>query len=227
MADPRDDPRKADAGPDILANERARQEVANQQATQVVTEAVRRANNKVLVRPAEAIADLKQTLDDVRNNPDLSERTRVDLVDRLERASQTIDRTGRRVQAEQEQAQAAAASAAAKAAAGPREELVAAADPRADAPVRRPDAPGPRGVGVPPGPVHRRGPGRAGPAGPRLRDGRLPRRSSVAITSVKPDAFGSCGRSAGWPRCCRSRSRPCRSPTSRRSVSPTRRTSRR
>ncbi len=74
MAEPREDPRRVDAPPDILANERARQEVANQQATQVVNEAIRRANNKVLVRPAEAIAELKQTLDDVRNNPDLGER---------------------------------------------------------------------------------------------------------------------------------------------------------
>ena len=118
MAEPREDPRKVDAPPDILANERARIAVAGQQATQVVEEAIRRANNKVLVRPAEAIADLKQVLDDVRNNPDLGEKTRVDLVDRLERESQTIDRTGRRVQAEQEQAQQAAAEAAAKAAAG-------------------------------------------------------------------------------------------------------------
>ncbi len=132
MAEPRPDPRRIDAPqplnpnapPDILANERARQEVANQQATQVVHEAIRRANNKVLVQPAEAIAELKQTLDDVRNNPDLSERVRVELVDGLERTSQTIDRTGRRVQAEQELAQQAAAEAAAKAAAGAHDQLV-------------------------------------------------------------------------------------------------------
>ncbi len=101
-------------GNDILKNAEARQAVADQQATQMVDEAIRRANRKVLVKPAEAIQDLKQTLDDIRNNPDVDEKTRVSLVNTLQGASQTVDRTGRRVQAEQEQGQAAAAAAASR-----------------------------------------------------------------------------------------------------------------
>ena len=101
-------------GPDVLKNAEARQAVADQQATQLVDEAVRRANRKVLVKPAEAIQDLKQTLDDIRNNPDVDEATRIRLVNDLQGASQAVDRVGRRVQAEQEQAQAVAALAAAK-----------------------------------------------------------------------------------------------------------------
>jgi len=101
-------------GKDVLKDAEARQAVADQQATQLVDEAVRRANRKVLAKPGEAIQDLKQTLDDVRNNPDVSEAKRISLVNQLQGASQTVDRTGRRVQAEQEQAQATAALAAAK-----------------------------------------------------------------------------------------------------------------
>ena len=124
MANPlREDLRRVDAPNDPLAQQIARQEVANQQATQLVEQAVRQANNKVLIRPGEAITDLKQVLDDVRNNPDVSEQTRVRLVDRLERASQAVDRTGRRVQAQQEENQQAAAEAAAKAQAGTAERL--------------------------------------------------------------------------------------------------------
>ena len=100
---------------DILKDAAARQAVADQQAKQLVEEAVRRANQKVLVKPGEAIQDLKQTLEDIRNNPDVSEKARIDLVDQLQRTSQTLDRTARRVQAEQEEAQAAAALAADKA----------------------------------------------------------------------------------------------------------------
>ena len=226
MAEPREDSRKVDAPPDILANERARIAVAGQQATQVVEEAIRRANNKVLVRPAEAIADLKQVLDDVRNNPDLAERTRVDLVDRLERESQTIDRTGRRVQAEQEQAQQAAAEAAAKAAAGVHDQLVhlqtrermrqfadlmhlareESAYLQAQSITEDLTAQGQ------PIPVSVTAGYKVGLVGYNLRE--LRRLKTLRVAS------------AGWRRCCRSRSRPCRSRTSRRSASPIRRTSR-
>ena len=70
-------------------------------------------NGASLVQPADAVQDLKQTLEDVRNNPDLSEAARVNLVDRLQRASQTVDRTSRNVLVAQEQAQAEEARAAA------------------------------------------------------------------------------------------------------------------
>ncbi len=145
--------RKVDAPPDILANERARIAVADQQATQVVEEAIRRANNKVLVRPAEAIADLKQALDDVRNNPDLGEKTRVDLVDRLERdvADDRPDGPPRPGGAGTGPAgRGGGRRQGGGRAHGPAHPF---ADPRADAPVRRPDAPGPRGVRLSPGPV--------------------------------------------------------------------------
>ncbi len=62
-------------GNDVLQNAEARQAVADQQATQLVEEAIRRANRKVLVKPAEAIQDLKQTLEDIRNNPDIDEKS--------------------------------------------------------------------------------------------------------------------------------------------------------
>ena len=103
------------AARDILKDQEARQAVANQQATQLVDEAIRRANIKVQVKPAEAVQDLKQTLEDIRNNPDVSEAKRVDLVNQLQNTSQTLDRTARRVLADQEEAQASAAIAAERA----------------------------------------------------------------------------------------------------------------
>jgi tetratricopeptide (TPR) repeat protein len=112
------------AGRDLLLDVEARQAVANQQGRQLVDDAIRRANQRVLVQPADAVQDLKQTLEDVRNNPDLSEAARVNLVDRLQRASQTVDRTSRNVLVAQEQAQAEEARAAASLAVRAEVELV-------------------------------------------------------------------------------------------------------
>ena len=115
MANPlRLDPRTVDAPNDPLAVNKARIEVANQQARLLVDQAIRQAEARVLARPADAIADLKQTLDDVRSNPDITDAMRVQLVDRLQRASQSVDRTARLVLADQERNQQAAADAAAR-----------------------------------------------------------------------------------------------------------------
>jgi tetratricopeptide (TPR) repeat protein len=101
------------APPDPLAEVRARQAVADQQATQVVNDAIRQARRLVETDPDGAHDLLKRTLDGVRNNPDISPRTRTALSDRLERSLQAIDLRGatvRRNQAEDLAARAAAAN---------------------------------------------------------------------------------------------------------------------
>src|SRR5262249_41884853 len=73
---------------------RARIQVAEQQQTQAVDEAVREANRLVQTDPNAARDIVKRARDSVLNNPDLTERTRAALSGPLERAAQSGGRVG-------------------------------------------------------------------------------------------------------------------------------------
>ena len=91
----------APAQADILRDVKARQAVADQLAAQLTDEAIRRANRMVQTAPDDAHDFLKRTLDSVRNNPDISERVRVSLGERVERSLQGVDRLGARIKRDQ------------------------------------------------------------------------------------------------------------------------------
>src|SRR5262249_8955523 len=97
---------------DPLQDVLARQAVADQQAQQLIDEAVRRASRMVRTDPNGAHDFLKRTLDGVRNNPDVSERVRTSLAQRLETTLHDTDRRGAVVLRDQAQAAALAARAA-------------------------------------------------------------------------------------------------------------------
>jgi tetratricopeptide (TPR) repeat protein len=80
--------------PDVLSDAKARIAVAEQQQTRVVEDAVRAATRLVETDPNGARELLKLTLDGVRNNPDLSDRIRTSLGDRLERSLGSVERRG-------------------------------------------------------------------------------------------------------------------------------------
>jgi hypothetical protein len=82
------------AGPDILQDARQRQLVEDQRTTQIVDEAVRQSGRLLRTDPDAAHEQLKRTLDAVRNNPDLSERTRAALTGRLEMNLRSVDTQG-------------------------------------------------------------------------------------------------------------------------------------
>src|SRR5262249_29277946 len=86
---------------DIIKEVENRRAVAEQQASQIVDEAIRRAGRLVQTNPDDARDLIRRTQDGVRNNPDISERARVAMSERLERALQTTDRIGVRVKDEQ------------------------------------------------------------------------------------------------------------------------------
>ncbi len=90
-------------GGDQLANVKALQAVADQQASQLVEDTIRQASRMVQSVPDDAHDLLKRTLDSIRNNPDITERTRATLGHRLELTLQNVDRLGARVKRDQAQ----------------------------------------------------------------------------------------------------------------------------
>jgi tetratricopeptide (TPR) repeat protein len=100
--------------PDQLADVKARREVAEQQQQRVAEDAIRQATRLVETDPNGARELLKRTLDGLRNNPDISDRVRASIGDRLERSLSGIDRRGVVVLRDQAAAQEAAARVASK-----------------------------------------------------------------------------------------------------------------
>jgi len=90
---------------DLLKDAKLRREVANEQAALMVDEAIRRARQMVRTAPDDASELLKRSLDGIRNNLDISAKTRMALSDRLEQAISTISRIGARVKLKQIQEQ--------------------------------------------------------------------------------------------------------------------------
>jgi tetratricopeptide (TPR) repeat protein len=76
----------------VLGDVKARIAVAEQQQTRVVEDAIRAATRLVETDPNGARELLKRTLDGVRNNPDISDRVRTGLGDRLERNLGSVER---------------------------------------------------------------------------------------------------------------------------------------
>ena len=108
FADP-DKKEKPPLGPDKADQDRindikGRQAILDQEQTQIVNDAIRQANRMVLTRPDDAHEFLKRTLDGVRTNPDISERARTNLSNRLERATQDVDIRGAVVRRDQDEA---------------------------------------------------------------------------------------------------------------------------
>jgi hypothetical protein len=83
---------------------RSRQAIVDQTQRQIVDDAIRQATQLVTTRPDDAHEFLKRTLDGVRTNPDLSERERSALSNRLERAIQNVDIRGAVVKRDQDEA---------------------------------------------------------------------------------------------------------------------------
>jgi tetratricopeptide (TPR) repeat protein len=83
---------------------KARLEIADQQQTQIVNDAIRQANRMVQTDPDAARDFLKRTLDGVRTNPDITIKAKTALADRLERAVQQVDIRGAVVKRDQAEA---------------------------------------------------------------------------------------------------------------------------
>jgi len=103
--------RKPDAAPiappeapaDILREAKQRQAVEDQRMTQVVDDALRRSRQVLRADPDEAHRILKQALDGVRNNPDLSEVTRERLGQRIDLNLRDVDTQGVRIKRDLEE----------------------------------------------------------------------------------------------------------------------------
>ncbi len=127
------DPEKKDNPPPPLApdaadprrqNEvKARLEIADQQQTAIVNDAIRQANRLVQSDPDAAHDFLKRTLDGVRTNPDITNKAKTALSDRLERAVQQIDIRGAVVKRDQDEALSLLAAANARTTLGAQERL--------------------------------------------------------------------------------------------------------
>ncbi|HEY7311775.1 MAG TPA: hypothetical protein VH643_20600 [Gemmataceae bacterium] len=106
------DPEKKDERPlapeqaerDRQAEIAARQAIVDQEQRKVVDEAIRRAARLVQTDPDAAHDFLKRTLDGVRTNPDISNKARAALGDRVERALQQADIRGAVVKRDQAEA---------------------------------------------------------------------------------------------------------------------------
>jgi len=126
------DPEKPDAPPPLAPdaadprrqNEiKARLEIADQQQTRIVNDAIRQANRLVQTDPDTARDFLKRTLDGVRTNPDITNKAKVALADRVERAIQQIDIRGAVVKRDQAEALNLLAAADARTTLGAQERL--------------------------------------------------------------------------------------------------------
>src|SRR5262249_55798760 len=85
---------------DLLRDQRRRQAVEDQRATQQVQESIRQADRLLRTDPDSAMEILRRNLDNVRNNPDLSDATRQALESRLDRSLRQNEQEGRRIRQE-------------------------------------------------------------------------------------------------------------------------------
>ncbi len=88
---------------DILKEIEAKRVVADQQATQTIDDIIRTANRRVTTDPDGALEMLKRVLETTQTNPDLSPKAQSNLVGRIERALQSVNREGRRVKRDQDE----------------------------------------------------------------------------------------------------------------------------
>jgi hypothetical protein len=88
---------------DLLKDQLRRQAVEDQRSTQQVEENIRQAGRMLRSDPEGAMELLRRTLDNARGNPDLSDRTRTELENRLERSLRQNEQEGRRVRQEIDQ----------------------------------------------------------------------------------------------------------------------------
>src|SRR5262249_55002186 len=92
-----------EAPADILREAKQRQAVEDQRMTQVVDDALRRARQVLRADPDEAHRLLEQALDGGRNNPDLSERPREALAQRIDLNLRDVDTQGVRIKRDLEE----------------------------------------------------------------------------------------------------------------------------
>ena len=85
---------------DLLQDQKRREAVEDQRSTQQVEENIRQADRMLRTDPDGAMELLRRTLDNARGNPELSDRTRTDLENRLERSLRQTEQEGRRVRQE-------------------------------------------------------------------------------------------------------------------------------
>jgi serine/threonine protein kinase/tetratricopeptide (TPR) repeat protein len=81
----------------LLDEAKARRAVADQQAVQLIGETVQTANRLVQTDPDGAHDFLRRCLESIRSDPDISERTRITLSQRLERALKEVDAKGKEI----------------------------------------------------------------------------------------------------------------------------------
>jgi tetratricopeptide (TPR) repeat protein len=90
--------------PDVLEEAKQRRRVVEEQQIRLAEEAVRAANRLVESDPNGARELLKRTIEGIRANPDVSDRVRASLGDRVERALSAVDRRGILVIRDQQEA---------------------------------------------------------------------------------------------------------------------------
>jgi hypothetical protein len=88
---------------DLLKDQKRREAVEDQRSTQQAEENIRQADRMLRSDPEGAMELLRRTLDNARGNPDLSDRTRTELENRLERSLRQNEQEGRRVRQEIDQ----------------------------------------------------------------------------------------------------------------------------
>lgn len=89
---------------DLLQLQKQRLAVEEQHATQLVDDAEREARRILPADPDAAKERLKQVLSSIRDNPDLSERTRLALVNRLESAIRNVEIRGAVIKRDKDEA---------------------------------------------------------------------------------------------------------------------------
>jgi hypothetical protein len=82
---------------DLLRDQKRREAVEDQRSTQQVEENIRQADRMLRSDPDGAMELLRRTLDNTRGNPNLSDRTRTELENRLERSLRQNEQEGRRI----------------------------------------------------------------------------------------------------------------------------------
>jgi hypothetical protein len=82
---------------DLLRDQKRREAVEDQRSTQQVEENIRQANRMLRSDPDGAMELLRRSLDNTRGNTNLSDRTRTELENRLERSLRQNEQEGRRI----------------------------------------------------------------------------------------------------------------------------------
>ncbi|HMF11889.1 MAG TPA: VWA domain-containing protein, partial [Gemmataceae bacterium] len=85
---------------DLLRDQKRRQAVEDQRATQQVEETIRQAGRLLRSDPDGAMENLRRSLDGIRTNPDLSDAAKTALESRLDRSLRQTEMEGRRVRQE-------------------------------------------------------------------------------------------------------------------------------